>query len=226
MFYYVSWDSETKRSLWQLDLATKERSLLLSYQGRDGRLGEASVSADGRYVAFSHIDGIDLLDLAAGERQRLLTRGDRDACIGGDISECVGYGIPQWSPDGRLLLVGKGFYEGAAAIVVDPFQEPPAELISASIGGPLPSSAVWSPASDAFCAYGQYAAQSGLYLASAPDWQPQNLLPEYEVYDARDPRYVGRTVTGCAWLDQDRIVFSSTSTGGIGDLAQAEIAVF
>jgi len=205
LFYYVSWDGETKRSLWQLDLATSERSLLLSYEGRDDRLGDASVTSDGRYVALSHIDGIDVLDVVSGERRRIVT-SNWPACEHG-AGGCFGYDFPSWSPDGSLLLLMKRFWEGGVPVVLDPFAEPPQVHVEASPGDPVPTVGEWSRDSAAFCGYGRYGAPSGLYLASAPDWQPRNLLPDYETSSIGPPPRTERSVGACDWLDSDRIAF-------------------
>ena len=73
-------------------------------------------------------DGIDLLDLTTDGRRRILT-SNRGACEGGALGDCYGYWFqPAWSPDGRLLLVRKTFWESGVALVVDPFQEVPQEI--------------------------------------------------------------------------------------------------
>lgn len=222
MFYYLTLDGETTRTLWRLNVNSGDRSSLFSFEVRSSSGASAAVSPDGQHAAYVHANGIDLIDLLTGESRSILTAGNIDACLGGDISECVGYGTPQWSPNGRLLLVTKGFYEGGTAIVVDPFEGPPAELVESSLGDALPSAGEWSSSSKAFCAYGQYATYSGLWVGRPPDWKPINLLPGYEIQDATDPEYVGRTVTGCAWIDGKRVAISSTSTG---DPVDAQITV-
>jgi hypothetical protein len=192
------------------DLATGETTTLLSTEPPQSEGYQAGrLSPDGRYVAWSHGDGIDLVDLETDARRRILT-DNRAGCEGGGlISECYSYGAPAWSPDGRLLLVRKTFWEGGAAVVVDPFQEEPKELRGAVIGGLGAEIAAWSPDSDAWCGHGHYDSPSGLYLSEQPEWQPRNLLPEYETLETGAPWH---NVTDCVWLDERRIAFVTVTT--------------
>ena len=199
------------------DLATGETTTVASTERAEGEPYQVGrLSPDGRYVAWSHREGIDLLDLTTGGRRRILT-GNHGACEGGALGDCYAYWLSAWAPDGRLLLVRKTFWEGGVALVVDPFQDAPRELGQAPVAGNLaPEIAVWSPTSDAWCGYGHYEAPSGLYLSEQPDWQPRNLLPEYE---SMEPNAPWRDVTECVWLDEHRIAFVTATTrvgGGAG----------
>ena len=225
LFYYVVWDSETNRSLWRLHTGTGERELLLRFSGREQRLGEASPSPDGRYVAFSHADGIDLLDLASGERARVATSSWEPCGMG--PGDCYGYSSPAWSADGRLLLVRKGFWEGAIAVVLHPFADPPVEYVYDPRNGG-PSQGIWSPYGDAFCAFGLYAAPSGLYVGQPPDWRPENRLPGYE-----QPPSPGRDqlwVKGCQWVGPATIAFlthvEELSQQGVASAGHMDISVY
>ncbi len=226
LVYYIVWDSDIERSLWRLDTGTGERELVFQFSGRERRLGEASPSPDGRYVAFSHSQGIDLLDLASGERSRAAT-SSWDPCGVGAVADCYGYSSPSWSADGRLLLVRKGFWEGAIAVVLDPFADPPVEYTYApSNGGP--SQGVWSLYGDAFCAFGVYAAPSGLYVGEPPDWRAENMLPEYE-----QPPSPGRDqlwVRGCQWIGPTTIAFvthvEELSEQGVASEGRMDVSVY
>lgn len=210
LFYYVTYGDEGVRTLWRLNPDSGERAVILEYEGRaDGLgLGNASVTSDGRYVAFSHAEGIDLLGLATGERRRIVT-SSWAPCEEG-YRGCFGYDLPSWSPDGSLLLVVKGFWEGGVPVVLDFFAEPPQVHVEASPADRVPTVAEWSSDSATFCGHGRYGGASGLYLASAPDWQPTNLLPRYEAADPEGVPLDGQTVTDCDWLDERRIVYSSS----------------
>jgi hypothetical protein len=203
--YYTTLQDESQQTLWELNLSGGVRTELLSYQS-DRYLGRgASISPDRRYVAYVTTEGLWMLDTRTSETKNLLPAGDAEACSSGeDISECLGYSAPQWSPDGQLLLVTKGFYEGGSAAVLDPFDDPPVELIEASLGDRLPGSANWSPSGGSICAWGQYAGYTGLYLASRPNWVYRNVIPEYEDQMLNER---GRMLLDCEWLDEGTVAF-------------------
>ncbi len=227
-FYYVTRGDETSRTLWSLNLSSSQRSAIFSFQARSSFGGSADVSPEGRYVTYVNLDGLNLLDLASMDSRTLRSTGNLDACRAGTLSECVGYYSPAWSPDGRLLLVGKGFYEGGSVVVVDPFKNPPHELFPVSLGDSLPSVGVWSPYGDAFCAFGLYAAPSGLYVGEPPDWRPINRLPEYEL-----PPSAGRDqlwVRGCQWIGPTTIAFlthvEELSQQGVASEGRMDVSVY
>jgi hypothetical protein len=200
------------------DLATGETTTLAATErAEDETYQVGRLSPDGRYVAWGNREGIDLLDLTTDGRRRILT-GNRGACEGGALGDCYAYWVRAWSPDGRLLLVQKTFWEGGVSLVVDPFQEAPQEIGQVLVGGELaPFTAAWSPTSDAWCGHGHYEFPSGLYLSRQPEWEPSNLLPEYELLEGNAP---WRNVSDCVWLDEHRIAFSTSITGseaGVSD---------
>lgn len=199
VLYYVTEDREDARSVWQLDLSTDDAQLLFSF-GAPG--SSVVVSPDGRYIAFAHATGLAIFDLASGRKTEVLSGGDSSACLANVIAQCFSYYPAAWSPDGRLLLVTKGLYEGAFVTVIDPFGEPPARLVEG--WRQFPSSGTWSPGGDAVCAFGRYADVSGLYVLNAPEWEPTILNPEFED-QAANPE--GRMVVGCDWIDRGTVAF-------------------
>jgi len=210
LYYLAASETSNVFTLGARDLASGETATLASTEPVEGEDYQvARLSPDGRYVAWSRDEGIDLLDLTTNARRRILT-SNLGACEGGAVGRCYAYRNPSWSPDGRLLLVRKTFWEGGAAVVVDPFQEEPKELRGAVLGGLSAEIAAWSPTNDAWCGHGHYDSPSGLYLSEQPDWQPRNLLPEYETYEPGGPR---RDVNDCVWLDEHRIAFVTITTG-------------
>jgi hypothetical protein len=209
LYYMAGGETGNVFTLEARDLVSGETATLASIESREGGSPSGSLSPDGRYVAWSHGEGIDLLDLTTDGRRRILT-SNRGACEGGALGDCYAYWVGAWSPDGDLLLTRKTFWEGGVAVVVDPFLEVPQE-----IGPPFPPGerapeiATWSPTGDVWCGYGHYETPSGLYLSEQPEWQLRNLLPEYEVLEGNAP---WRNVADCVWLDEHRIVFVTITT--------------
>ena len=207
--YYTAAGELSNVFTWEArDLATGETTTLASIEPAASQVSlNGRLSPDGRYIAWANDDGIDLLDLETDARRRILTS---NFCGRGAVGDCYGYVSPDWSPDGRLLLVRKTFWESGAAIIVDPFQEVPQEIgQSLPAGKTAAALAAWAPTSDAWCGYGHFDSPSGLWVSRQPEWQPRNLLPEYEALEPGDP---WRNVTDCVWLDEHRIAFVTVTT--------------
>jgi len=196
--YYARVDGETSRSVWAVDLASGARSTVVSFEARRRDWADASDSPDGRYVAYAHVDGIDVFDVLTGEHLHLFDNGPAEC----DAGSCFGHSLPRWSPTGALLLVRKTFWEGGTSVVVDPFANPLTLYTNDSALGP--STSTWSTNGESACGYGRYASPSGLYVADSPGWDFENGLPEYEEIAMTE-----RWVSECSWLDEDRVVFGS-----------------
>jgi hypothetical protein len=169
----------------------------------------AEVSPDGRRVVYIDGDSLSLLDRTSAQTRRLL-EGHAEACEGGqDIPRCFVYRTAQWSPDGSLLVVEKGFWEGSTMVIVDP--NTPEEI---PIGDEFfigPYFAAWSPDSRTVCLLGKYASPSAFYVARAPEWAVSAYL-QNELEPTPGPN-TGETETasGCAWASADRLAVSTTS---------------
>ncbi len=77
-------------------------------------------------------------------------------------------------------------------------------LIETGLGDRLPAAGNWSPSGESICALGRYAEYTSLYLASGPDWEYRNVIPEYE-----DPTLneAGTMLLDCEWLDETTVTF-------------------
>ncbi|MBI1886703.1 MAG: hypothetical protein HYS09_10405 [Chloroflexi bacterium] len=208
LLYYIARIDGKTYALRKRDLTSDEITTILRIGAprKSDRPPTGSLRHDGKFLAFHHHDGIDVIRLDTGRIWRVLTNDERGCEGPPGPAHCFGFFGPQWSPDGRLLLAQRIFYEGGDHVIVDPFSEAP-DIIDLD---PATFAAAWSPSSHAVCHFGMYAAPSGLYLSSGPEWQPRNLLPDYEIEDPDRPL---RSLTACAWLDEWRIVFSSSSNG-------------
>ena len=110
-----------------------------------------SVSSDGEHVVYAEMESLLLLDLASGESSRLLESGACALSVGGSGSDCYGYGEPQWSPDGEVVIVRKLLYEEARTILLNPF-ESPIDVTEAGHGYGRPA---WSPDGERLCIWGR-----------------------------------------------------------------------
>jgi hypothetical protein len=200
---------------------------VMRFQGTSESDGYAQVSPDGGRVAYVDSDSIYLRDLVTGET-RLVLQGNTGGCDIGP-ADCYGYRSLWWSPDGGLLAAQKAYYEGAQIVVVDP--ENPEEHLASGPELDGASYFGWSPSSDAVCIAGRYAAPSALLVSRGPDWSPaESFFDEFELQGPQTPRLVGgtpvpgRTVTGCGWTDDVRLVASIAHVAdeGMSSLAIAD----
>jgi hypothetical protein len=80
----------------------------------------ASVSPDGRFLAYADETGLWLRDLTAETSSSLLTNNDGDDCDDTSIGMCRSFREPSWSPAGDWLVLTRGIYEGALADFIRP----------------------------------------------------------------------------------------------------------
>jgi hypothetical protein len=199
LLYYVAFGGDGQRALREADLSSGADREVFTFNGRYDFDGSASVSPDGSYVSFTDVDSVWLFNMQTQERT-LLLQGNAPACEGGNAGKCFIYGTSQWSPDGRLLLVQKGFYEGAHFILANPFAEQPQILEFDQMSGAHISS--WAPDGGAICMGGQYGGPTSLYLAQGPDWSAHQFFPEFEETGQTSAAF---SAAGCAWPSVSRV---------------------
>lgn len=219
-FYYVALDGDLARTMWTLDRETGQRSRLFSFDSFDRYDADAAASPGGRYIAYAHVEGLDLFDTATGTSRRLLDNGPRNCT---DVRSCRSHDRPEWSPDGASLLVARTFWEGGATVILDPFGKSVRFYAEGERLGP--SRASWSPDGDAICGHTLYDAPSGLFIAETPSWEFQDKLPHYA-----DRSPVSRFVSVCSWLSERLIAFATNVWGpdsdGSGTAISVEFSVY
>jgi hypothetical protein len=213
--YWVELPSEEEAVLWRQTLSTGGREEVLRFGRR--YFGHAQVSPGGDRIAYVDYDSVYLLELATGAK-RLLLQGNAAACDSASIGQCFLYRSPQWSPDGELIVVQKGFYEGAIMAIIDPDDPVEQEIGDGELSGAY--IAEWSPDSRALCVLGQYAAPSAFYVARAPDWNVTAYMKD-ELEPTTGPGAGPSSISasGCAWPSSDRLIVSLTA-GEFGDPAR------
>ena len=197
------------------------------FRARHESDGYAQVSPDGTRAAYVDIDSIYLVDLASSETT-LLLQGSSAPCDSGP-GNCYTYRTLWWSPDGSLLAALKVYYEGSDIVVIDP-DDPVERIVAEGHGGNYYFG--WSPAGDAVCVAGHYAATSAVRVARSPDWvATQTFFPEFEPDLRATPRPADGTpappgtVTGCGWPDEDHVLaaISHADDAGVSYLALADV---
>ncbi|MDE3094698.1 MAG: PD40 domain-containing protein [Chloroflexota bacterium] len=172
-----------------------QEQVLLEFAGSDKNVeffgSNASVSPDGRFIAYSATDGLHRYDLNTRTDIVLLAN---KPCVTPDQPEgvpgCYGYYDPVWSPRGDWLVVRKIFYEGARAALVRPLA-PGSPAITLDAGGLL---AAWTPDGSRLCI-----SQSGYAGGGA-----RVLFPDTGAY--RDLGPARESAAGCAWSGSGALV--------------------
>lgn len=155
----------------------------------------ASVSADGRLVAYSSVDGLHVRDLLSGD-DRLVVASPCQPASGAPASEprpAVGFGgcqwvdvSPLWSPDARQLIFRRLYIEGSRWHSVDPLAPSGVPLAM-----PWQFYRAWAPSGVRVCAVDgdgyavppttafayDFATSSARWLAVSPaDIRPQRIV--------------------------------------------------
>lgn len=205
LVYYIADITDDSAIMYVRQLPDGEPQRIAHIRPWFSRLANGALSPDGRYIAYTDQYGIELLDLQTHEF-RLITSsgGDKDKCKAqlpepGSLGACTAFSSPRWSPDGKLLSVGKGYWEGGDHWMVDPFTPGSTPLPAGHCCG-----GQWSPTSDAICTWGDYGGYTPLFVNRAPDWtdEPHGQTSD----DYQDPNRL--QVNGCSWLDDKRVALA------------------
>jgi Tol biopolymer transport system component len=102
-------------------------------------------SPDGQTLAYA-FDGLHLYDITSGEDSHVLTN------LGNLLGETFvfakeTYYPGSWSPDGSMLLITMGYFEGSTLAVMEPGAKPPFRRLRSD--GPVCCSYYWTPDGDA-----------------------------------------------------------------------------
>ncbi len=160
-----------------------------------------SVSPDGEHFIYSEMRSLWLLDLASGESSRLLEGG---ACVLDSAADCDGYGAPQWSPDGEVVMVREGLYEKMLNILLNPF-ESPIDVTEVGHGYGRPA---WSPDGERLCSWGRgFFDAANLDVHSIATGETTDILAQLPIPTlAKSPKfYVDADLFGCAWSPDGRL---------------------
>jgi hypothetical protein len=201
-------------TVFTLDLATGRRAEVLDFDTWGGQDADsADPTTDGRYIAYTDISGLAVLDTSTGETRRILGEEPRGLCDSLELAataSCSSFARPLWNPGDNRLAIYQGFYEGGRALIVEPFSAPPQVI---SIDNLEVFASEWSRSGDSLCAVdgGAYDNGVGLVVARAPDWQQETFLTDYPTAllpptpNLSTTSYGRRAMWGCVWLD-DRTV--------------------
>jgi hypothetical protein len=123
----------------------------------------ASVSPDGRYVAYSDRDGIKLFDSSMSSHRLLAAHG---VCTGPRTEDCYGLYDPTWSPTGDWIAIRMVFYEGGTTAFARPDEQQAVLIRSPDGRGGLFRQ--WYPEQTRLCASASGYGGGGFGVLDAP----------------------------------------------------------
>jgi Tol biopolymer transport system component len=155
-------------------------------------VGSPVWSRDGRTIAYSH-HGLSFYSLDTGSSKLAIENKFQDVS-GLKIANEI-YAPQAYSPDGKKLLIGIGFYEGGTIAIYYPDSNALVRLSSTDSGQPC-CDAVWTPDSTGLYAASPYLGliSSGLWHINAADGKVTTLIPTQSAdgsYNFADEPIVG-----------------------------------
>jgi len=155
-------------------------------------VGSPVWSRDGRTIAYSH-HGLSFYSLDTGSSKLAIENKFQDVS-GLKIANEI-YAPQSYSPDGKKLLIGIGFYEGGTIAIYYPDSNALVRLSSTDSGQPC-CDAVWTPDSAGLYAASPYLGliSSGLWHINAADGKVTTLIPTQSAdgsYNFADEPIVG-----------------------------------
>jgi DNA-binding CsgD family transcriptional regulator len=201
-----------RQTVSMLDLVTGDRAELLEFEIEGNQVeGAADVAEGGRYIAYTDVRGLAILDTGDGQVRRVLD-SKTSACGSqpGPDPACSSFLRPSFSPDGNLLAMNQVFYEGGDLLVADVNAEPP-RVTDIEYDGLYPFT--WAPSGNSLCAVdiGAYDSGVGLIISRAPDWQPEAFLTDYSssllpaTPNLTTTSYGHQGMWSCVWLDESTV---------------------
>ncbi len=201
--YYIAGATDDSAIIYRRQLPDGTAERIAHISPWFSRTATGDLSPDGRYIAYTDQYGIEILDLQTQEfRLAAASGGDKDKCNNpvpgqpGGLGACTAFNSPQWSPNGKLLSVAKGYYEGGDHWVFDPFTPGSSPIPAGHCCG-----GQWSPTSDAVCSWGDYGGYTPLFVTRGPSWIEETHGQTSDDY--QDPDRL--QVEGCSWLDDHRV---------------------
>ena len=213
--YYVTDISDDAAAIYRIRFPAGAPEHVLDFTPWDARFATASLSPDGRYVAYTDRYGLQRLDLQTYGVLQLAAGNPDPNC---DARSCLTFSRPAWSPDGSLITASETFYEKVAKqVVIDPFSPGSDPIKIGTFCGD------WSADSKSICTTSDLeGGGSGLHVASKPDWTIAVYLATF-----KDP--VGgaaASVDSCSWLTPTTLAISLASSGNYPNPDYTYTAVF
>ncbi len=160
-----------------------------------------SVARDGSAIAYADESGVHRYDVVSGAVSQLLTNPCQTEPR--PARGCTMFINPQWSPDGKWILVSKLVGEGSISVVVAA-DDPTSAREFPDVGGDHQS---WSPDSRYFCAFNEIFAPGGAHVVSPIDGSgpPQHAALAH-----------ASGIKACVWDEFGRFAVADDSDGSGG----------